>query len=360
MRAHIWSYYIHHLICSLFLLSSWGCEDNPPQLPNTDLVSANPTMNPNSMTPAGGAQPTTGGRPWDPSAGMSMPQAGEVTPIQPSGEMMIMMECQSACDCTAGMNCREGRCVQESQPVYCCNQANCPSDAMCVNPNGQLGTCGGCLSVCDCALGQACQEGRCVAVNDGLVPLCCERAPCPVGDRCETVTGELSECTASCRTACECVAGLSCVDGACIRLDEPSFCCERPLCPQGQVCEQSDGEMGVCPETPCTSACDCPSSQSCIDGSCVLSTPLTYCCVDPDCPSGARCESSNGVEGTCQSNVECQSACDCLPGFACDSGRCISHENGPVFCCGSPECLGMFPCDDPTGNRSSCDRATME
>ncbi|MEE2643639.1 MAG: hypothetical protein VYD19_01790, partial [Myxococcota bacterium] len=207
-----------------------------------------------------------------------------------------------------------------------------------------------CARACDCAAGLRCLEGRCVL---GERPLfCCAGETCPAGEACETLEGRLERCPASrCRSACDCEMGLSCYEGLCQPGGEIGFCCEADPCPGGARCEDQQGVEGVCLGDRCQSACDCDPGFSCAAGRCILRADPVFCC-DQACPPGAACETPEGTPGLCEESP-CETACDCSPGLACLAGRCTLGAT-PVFCCNSERCPFDADCEDLRGRLGLC------
>ena len=155
---------------------------------------------------------------------------------------------------------------------------------------------GGCKTLCDdvanCAPGQLCFEGLCVAPCDGI--------ECAPGQRCET-----GRCVDACADV-ECSPGQRCASGICV----PAACVTRG-CPDGFGCV--DGE---CVPHPCRGL-SCPPTvegwtQLCRDGECVQSCALRRC------PPGELC-----LDGRCEANP-CE-AVDCREGQRCFDGRCVAE-----------------------------------
>ena len=49
--------------------------------------------------------------------------------------------CINACGCTQGSDCINSVCTPATPPVYCCENAGCPSGLACIAGNGAQGTC---------------------------------------------------------------------------------------------------------------------------------------------------------------------------------------------------------------------------
>ncbi len=51
---------------------------------------------------------------------------------------------------------------------------------------------------------------------------------------------------APCTTACDCDAGLACINMVCTSGIEPVYCCGSNDCPQGKQCQDDKGNAGLC------------------------------------------------------------------------------------------------------------------
>ena len=203
-----------------------------------------------------------------------------------------------------------------------------------------------CESACDCTPGQTCTDGRCTSAS--APTYCCEGGFCPSGEACQFESGSMAICPEDpCNSACDCDPGLSCLAGVCQLGSSPVFCCDQGTCPDGMACESLSGVRGMCPSSGCRTACDCPTGQNCLGGSCVFDEEPIFCCDSGSCPAGATCETTMGMIGMCEASA-CQSACDCNPGLSCEMGSCVLGSS-PVFCCGSASCPLDEQCEPPTG-----------
>ncbi len=53
-------------------------------------------------------------------------------------------KCQTACDCTPGLACRQGKCAMSMVgKVYCCEGLTCPGGSICQSMDGSVHQCGG-------------------------------------------------------------------------------------------------------------------------------------------------------------------------------------------------------------------------
>lgn len=261
--------------------------------------------------------------------------------------------CTSACDCIQGEDCRNGQCVRVSPPVYCCSKPGCASGQICKDKAGKWSTCQGppaCKSACDCPQGKDCYKGSCIRVFPAVY--CCSKVGCPSGQACFTEQNKPGSCPGTqCTSACDCKQqGQSCVRGRCVYTSPRTYCCTKPGCRAGQVCEDSNGKSGVCKGASCTSACDCPQGQDCRGGSCIQVSPPVYCCAKGGCRAGRTCIKSDGSQGTCP--VQCSTRCDCPQGSDCFSGTCYPNRN--AYCCNKSGCPKGARCRNAQGAYSVC------
>jgi hypothetical protein len=103
----------------------------------------------------------------------------------------------------------------------------------------------------------------------------------------------------------------------------------------------------------CTSACDCQPGQGCFGGRCTNGGPPTYCCSSPTCPNGSVCQNTNGGYALCpmrtDGGVADLSSNRDLSGAFCGAVRC---NNGGVALCMMFGCTQCVP--DQMGNSQVC------
>ena len=266
--------------------------------------------------------------------------------------------CTGPCDCAQGLDCISGKCVRTTMPVYCCERKGCPSGKPCVKTGGGMATCPkipACLTHCHCPQGLACLDGQCVGVGSPIY--CCDKPGCPAGQTCYDVNGTYRTCgnpAGGCKHTCDCPQGLLCLSGACLSTNPPTYCCDSANCPSGKWCQYRVGGFGYCKPsgTGCTSVCDCPADHICMSGSCVKS-PGLYCCDKGACPAGASCEDTKGNRRMCGSGKTCRSTCDCPVGEICFNGTCVGSTK-PTPCCTAPVCPRGQVCVEPSGGFGYC------
>ncbi len=157
-------------------------------------------------------------------------------------------------NCPVGQYCRNDFVCERG----CKAGADCPS-GVCL-PNH---SCGGCTADSQCAAGNVCSNGTCIAA-------CSATAPCGAGKeccngRCEDLVNDNANCGACGRT---CGGGAACCNGACQPLDTVTHC-------------------GACGRS-------CASGQGCCAGTCTPLNTLTNCGV---------CGTACGVDQFCDSSL---------------------------------------------------------
>ncbi|MBL8714388.1 MAG: hypothetical protein JNL79_00210 [Myxococcales bacterium] len=251
--------------------------------------------------------------------------------------------CKAGASCGAGLSCVDG---------VCCGTASCPAKSSC-SAGPEKGKCSK-LAGADCTTDAECSTGVCA---DGV---CCDRAcggqceACNVGGsegKCSPVRGE----PRGTRAKCDDGAGDVCKALECDGVKDPTKCvafrnggtvtCKPAVCDGGSLVPVSscDG-AGTCvtpPKADCGRyTCD-PAPLGCRT-SCSTNAHCNtgFFCVGGKCSEGARCSddlttstSTDGVTvpcapykcstaGTCKDS--CGTSDDCLPGAACESGKCVS------------------------------------
>ncbi len=258
-----------------------------------------------------------------------------------------------------------------------------------------------CTSDNDCQADEVCQNGQCVARQDGGGGddddiTCTTADDCPVGEGCLAAEGVCG----TCRAAGECREGEACIDGVCGGC-QASTDCNGELCDDGQCmpCQSPDDDQlcrdeygdpdyscqddGNCAPDRCTAGVDCQlNGQVCsAEGRCV-DCEDTYDCLDDQMggyPAGTLCIEGVCVEGECIQSSDCppdspicgddyrcrgcQHHGECLEregdadGFVCDwdTGLCHAGDcHPPGSACGA---AGDLVCSDEYGCRACQDDA---
>jgi len=184
--------------------------------------------------------------------------------------------------------------ARKSATGICTTDTECPSDHPRCDDRGR---CLQCLTLSDCAAGQACTlpSGTCVAgcpqtpcssekpvceTSTGLCVGCSEDLDCP-GMHCSMATGGCVECLAA--TDCVGELGLCDATGRCVECTQDAHC---------SVGEQCSPVLGRC-ATACTPATDgCPADEPICDPT------IGFCveCIDNDnCDTGEECRRSECI-----------------------------------------------------------------
>lgn len=238
------------------------------------------------------------------------------------------VRCSTSGDCRPVEVCEAGVCVP--QQIECRRDSECPQLFRCIEggcyPPGQApgdsttssdGASGSestgrgtCTLNSDCPLGEACEEGQCVAI----APDCREDRDCPPGLTCSAE--RCVEAVVACSGDRDCRRSEACVDNACIEL--------------AAACVFSD---------------DCASEERCEDGQCI---PDVACGVDADCLPGRICIGNECVIDERVDSGACRFNSDCGPDERCDGGECVSAQEcvEDRDCSGSETCLSGF-CEAP-------------
>ena len=229
--------------------------------------------------------------------------------------------CSTTSDCAAGNLCKQGVCVAQS-PVA----ATCGDDAMCLSGHCADGVC------CDAAC-----KGQCEACDvSGSAGTCSPVAGPPRSGR-EACAGDGSVCSGQCDG----------VDRAhCAYPGEATSCrdasCSAHIATLAAVC---DGD-GSCPQV---------DTQACAPFTCGSQACLGECAKDADCDAGSFCQAEICVaKRALGENCTVSSACEsdfCIDGVCCNSAC-----EGQCEACNGVESPGLCqPANGPPrGKRPAC------
>jgi len=284
--------------------------------------------------------------------------------------------CKGYCDYQDPVSCVVG------DPTSCRPGTHCESACGWL-PNGLVVNCPTqcvpdektCGSACDCGYGEQCKDGTCVQPEAFA---CDQNWQCPDGFMCGCAFngGFGIACFPQCipeRPACcadsDCGDGNQCVDGQC-----QAWSCNDGQCPAGYECQSQCGGptpfngLIACPQVcvpaakECASDCDCPSSESCLDGQCTIANRLNDChasgCqADSDCQAGQECQTRCPP---CACPVDADGNWGPCPQCVCES-ECVDKPVDPTTCsadsdcgagrhCDVSACASFAPCFAPDGN----------
>jgi Cys-rich repeat protein len=238
------------------------------------------------------------------------------------GDAGAERECASRADCEAkgaGLVCgADGACAACVSDGQCALRERCdPGSRRCVFKAGWGGACA--LND-ECAAGELCAQGLCVAARSAV--LCVADACAVPGQRCNRANGVCEE-DLGCLADADCAAGELCnvPTNACVPKCTPES--QPSVCAPGQKCVESR-----CSE--CADSSDCPGGLVCDLGKlqCALD-PSSRCATDRDCAVGLVCTKATGFctvpPRPCSSNE------DCLSGQRCDvaKGTCAARACPP-------------------------------
>lgn len=199
------------------------------------------------------------------------------------------------------------------------NQCGFPSTATACSADACAGATETHASFCDGA-------GRCKDVPRACAPFACD-ATAP-------------KCQTSCASPADCAAGNTCVSGACVALSKlgdacsdasrcpagafctDGVCCAEASCGSGAACNAA-GKAGTCAKTKGTS---CGSATECASGFCVDGV-----CCDRACTEQCAACDLAGAIGTCSTVVGGQphgarTACDAGGGHVCAARSCDGKD----------------------------------
>jgi Cys-rich repeat protein len=230
-----------------------------------------------------------------------------------------------------------------------------------------------CVMNSECALGEVCKSGGCVAGCD-------DGRDCPgTAAVCDTSAGTYGACVQCVDAMTDCDTGEVCDVGVC----RTGCTAGDPTCPGGTVCDTTaevcvecldDGNCGVgtiCEDRACVDGCrddrDCPEGTICND----VDTCVDGCTVSPDsCPLGAHCDAvtqlcilgCNDDDARCPMGEVCNGDGACAPGCSVDGGPCPpgSTCSGDVCVpgCAVNEDCGLITatpiCDTTGGSPGAC------
>ncbi|MFN7135048.1 MAG: MYXO-CTERM sorting domain-containing protein, partial [Myxococcales bacterium] len=177
-----------------------------------------------------------------------------------------------------------------------------------------------------CTRTDTCRDGACTGANPVACPA---KDQCHAPGSCNPATGACVEVPKPNGSACDdgnaCTRSDSCVDGACVG-SSPVSCPSANDCNEAGTCDPATGRCTQArrPDgTPCDDGNGCTRSDSCRGGVCEGGAPVS--CPDPGaCEEQAVCAPATGgcaarprADGTPCSNGACQ------------GGRCVAADEAP-------------------------------
>jgi len=199
------------------------------------------------------------------------------------GTSLETCDCSADSDCTiyddddqcnGRVRCIQSECVTDPSTVVHCAPPGGPCQTVtCQAESGEcltLATLGVCADGDACTVDDTCSAGVCV----GQPLVCDDEDPC-TQDSCESAIGCVFAPIPGCEEGCDppCAPGTSCEDGVCT----VDGCNLEGACAPGTTLACGCGVQTCndqCQWGTCVTAC--PWYQSCVNGGCVLPSPLAY------------------------------------------------------------------------------------
>jgi len=249
--------------------------------------------------------------------------------------------------CAAGFECVSGFCTDS----VCCDAAFCPTGATCATPE-KKGTCSKPNGV-DCTASTECATGICV---DGV---CCATACTGQCEACDTVAAKgtctpISGSPHGTKPKCDTGGGDVCKARSCDGVKDATTCVgyqngSGVSCKPGSCSTSLYTRESTCDGA---GACVAPKETSCFPFKCDATGCLKACKIDDDCVKGFACKSGTCVSqtSTCSPDLKSSipttgSPTDCAP-YLCDP----KINDCRKTCVASDECASGFSCDTASGN----------
>jgi hypothetical protein len=261
------------------------------------------------------------------------------------GTNACLTTCTTNANCATGNQCSGGACVACSGGVCCASgQVNC--SGTCVTTTSDVNNCGGCGTKCTAPTGGT------VTCNASVCRPACPTGATLCGSACVTTASDVNNCGA-CGTKCTAPTGgtVTCSGSVC-----------KPACPTGTTlcgttCVNTASDLNNCGGcgTKCTAptggTTSCSASlckPACATGSTLCGTTCVTTATDVNnCGAcGNKCTAPTGGTTSCNGS-SCVSACP--TGTSLCSGACLSTSSDVNNCGG----CGV-KCTAPTGGTTSC------
>jgi uncharacterized protein (TIGR03382 family) len=295
------------------------------------------------------------------------------------------------CDsCKKDSQCANGYCLEYPDGYTycgknCTSDASCPDTFYCYDISGGNDQCAAFNGYCDqqgsniplgifCYGHETCESGLCLALPDTaycskectsntqcgtlkcVAGYCVKGGNTPLGGSCQThmecasalcmaVSASAGECTQACKATSECPSGFGCISGYCIKGGAKPY---GAACSGGMECVTLNcismgGDMGSVCSYECESSSDCPDSDPCTFGFCVLPGPGAFgaaCKKHTDCTTGLCKGSPKYCTEFCGSGLPA-----CPPGTQCKSeGYCSKPEGVATVCSSDADCSSLDFC----------------
>jgi hypothetical protein len=217
-----------------------------------------------------------------------------------------------------------------------------------------------CTGFASCAVGEACNAGVCTACGGSNGP-----CPCTASSQCgaglECVANACTPKAAACHYGTDCASGDVCDDGQCVASCTTS--CASGTCSKGACVPAPPTGIACSDDTACTAAAS-PGAPFCVDGHCAAAcggdagTDAGTCAAGFTCNQGA-CVASTGPAVECTASTDCsasgQTCVNNLCKFLCTSSNdCIAHDTRFPTCAvdgvcrttaeASPQCKSQYDC----------------
>jgi hypothetical protein len=271
--------------------------------------------------------------------------------------------CNDGSACTQTDVCSAGTCVGTTS-VICTASDQChyagtcnPATGLCDNPNKANGS--ACTDGNSCTQIDMCQSGVCAGSN----PVTC-MAPDQCHDQgtCNPATGVCSNPVkadgVTCNDADGCTVTDKCQSGTCIGTN-PITCLAIDSCHVAGVCNPITGTCSspvAADGTACKDSNPCNQSGVCQSGVCAGTTPVSCVALD-QCHVAGTCNPASGVcsNPNKPAGVVCNDGNACTILDTCQQGACVGSQ--PVTCGPPPDaCRSAGVCNAMTG---VCDYALL-
>jgi len=267
--------------------------------------------------------------------------------------------CNDGNSCTQTDTCQNGTCTG-SNPVTCtpldqCHSAGTcsPATGVCSNPVATNGT--SCNDGNSCTQTDTCQSGTCTGSN----PVTCTPLDqCHVAGTCNPSTGQCSNPITTNGTSCSdgnaCTQTDSCQNGTCTG-SNPVTCTPLDQCHVAGTCSPVTGTCSNPTATNGTSCNDgnaCTQTDTCQAGTCTGSNPVTCTPLD-QCHSAGTCSPATGVcsNPNASNGTACNDGNACTQTDTCQAGTCTGAN--PVTCAPLDQCHVAGTCSPVTGTCSN-------